>query len=337
MNLKGLNPLEYEHPEDTAALEALERMPGVRDIAIKIWELWLDKLEYVRSTGSFIEINAINSKRLYVLFQKACDILDFKKIPPFYLQGDSEGNINAFARGVNRPYVAISYGCIERLNDDEMLFILGHELGHIKSGHVLYRTIAGHFNEYFNKLGSLSLGLSNLATIPAEAIDIAMNYWRRMSELSSDRAGLLVCNDIDIAITAIIKLSGFPSNDCSRISYLDVNKFTGTFKHQAREFKNFEMDQANKLARYWITKDISHPWNVLRVSELLKWIDSGNYERVINRERILIDDQEKYQIKSIPLNSKFCPNCGESICTNNHYCSGCGTQIEKKNENENQN
>ena len=50
-----------------------------------------------------------------------------------------------------------------------MLWILGHELGHIKSGHVLYRSIAKQFNTYFKKLGSLTLGLTNLATLPAEA------------------------------------------------------------------------------------------------------------------------------------------------------------------------
>ena len=328
MRLEGLNPLEYEHPEDSAALEALENIPGVRDAALKIWEIFLDKEELFISTGSYIEINETNSKRLYGLFRTACEALDFTDIPPFYLSNDAQGNINAFATGVNRPYVAISYGCVERLNDNEMIWILGHELGHIKSGHVLYRSIANQFNTYFKKLGTLTLGLTNLATLPAEAIDIAMNYWSRMSELTCDRAGLLACKDIDFAVTGIIKMAGFPSNDCSRISYLNVNDFTESFKNQAREFQKFETDEFNKLLRFRATNLQTHPWLVLRVSELYKWIDSGNFDRILKRERILIDDNDKYKLKSIPLNSKFCPNCGANISSGTKFCSGCGTKLD---------
>ena len=330
MRLEGLNPLEYEHPEDSAALEALENIPGVRDIALKIWETWLDKQLLFESTASYVEIKDSNSKRLYGLFRKACEILDFKDIPPFYLMNDQDGNIQALAQGVNRPFVSISYGCVERFNDQEMLFLLGHELGHIKSGHVLYRSIANQFNAYFKKLGSLSLGLTNLAALPAEAINIAMNYWSRMSELSSDRAGLLVCGDIDIAITGIIKLAGFPSNDCSRISYLEINQFIDSFKEQARNFKSFEREEFNKLVRYYVTSNKSHPWNVLRVSELSKWIDSGDFDRIIKRERIMVEEIENNKIDTIPFDSKFCPNCGANISSGSKFCSGCGTKVSEE-------
>ena len=327
MRLEGLNPLEYEHPDDAKALEALENIPGVRDVALKIWELFLDKILFVESTGSFVEINDNNSSKLYGLFRDACEILDFEDIPPFYLQGDQKGTIGAFARGVDRPFVSITYGCVERFNDNEMLYILGHELGHIKSGHVLYRSIANEFNEYFKELSNLSFGLANLVSVPAMGIEIAMKYWSRMSELTCDRAGLLVCKDLDSAIKATIKLAGFPSSDCSRISYLDISAFVESFKNQALEFEKFEMDEFNKLTRYYITKNNLHPWNVLRVSELLKWVDSGDFDRILKRERTVYNDQDTYKIQSIPKSSKFCPNCGASISSTSKFCSGCGTQI----------
>ena len=82
MRLEGLNPVEYEHPEDTAGLEALENIPGVRDIALKIWETWLDKQLLFESTASYVEIKDSNSKRLYGLFRTACEVLDFINIMP---------------------------------------------------------------------------------------------------------------------------------------------------------------------------------------------------------------------------------------------------------------
>ena len=169
------------------------------------------------------------------------------------LRKNNSGEINAKATGVNRPYVAISYHCVERLNDKEMLFVLGHELGHIKSGHVLYRSIANQFQDYLSQLNMVTLGLANF---PATGVEIAMSYWSRMSELSSDRAGLLVCKDSDSALTGIIKLSGFPSGDCSKISYLNIDNFKESFKKQAKDFKSFELEELSKIVRFYITKDI---------------------------------------------------------------------------------
>ena len=311
--LKGLDPIEYEHPEDREALDKLETIPGVRKIAFKIWELFLDKVCYLQSTGSFVEVNNENSPKLYSLFKNACEILDFEDIPPLYINNAT--GINAFAIGVNRPYVALSYHCIERLNDDEMSFILGHELGHIKSGHVLYRSIAKKFQDYLQQLNLITLGLANF---PAAGVEIAMSYWSRMSELTSDRAGLLVCKDLDSAITGIIKLSGFPSNDCSRISYLDVEKFKETFKKQARDFESFEIEKLNKAVRLYVTKDMSHPWLVLRASELMNWIESGEYTKIINRDRSSIKGE---------MNIKTCPKCNSPIKQNDKFCGSCGFKL----------
>tara|TARA_B100000965_G_C19566168_1_gene746921 strand:- start:60 stop:1007 length:948 start_codon:yes stop_codon:yes gene_type:complete len=311
--LIGLDPTEYEHPEDRDALDKLESIPGVRKIAFKIWEVFLDKVWYIQSTGSFVEVNKENSPKLYSIFINACEILDFDEIPPLYI--NNAGDINAFAIGVNRPFVALSYHCIERLNDSEMSFILGHELGHIKSGHVLYRSIARKFQDYLKQLNLITLGLANF---PAAGVEIAMSYWSRMSELTSDRAGLLVCKDLDAAITGIIKLSGFPSNDCSRISYLDVEKFKETFKKQARDFESFELEKLNKVVRFYVTKDMSHPWLVLRASELIKWLESGEFDHIINKERL--SSEEKTEIN-------FCSKCRSEIKEEDKFCGKCGCKL----------
>ena len=328
--LTGLEPFEYEHPLDKAALEKLEAIPGVKSILKKLHEVWFEKISYIDNAGSSLIVTEENLPKIYKLLLEACSILDIQKIPPLYIQNDTTYSINAYTSGIHTPYIVINTHAIEALDDLELLALIGHELGHIKSGHVLYSSIARQFNTYFKKLGSLTLGLANLATLPAEAIDIAMNYWHRMSELTCDRAGLLACADIDVAVTSIIKMAGFPSNDCSRISYLNINDFIESFKNQAREFQDFETDEFNKLLRFRATNLQSHPWLVLRVAELYKWIDSGNFDRIIKRERTLIDDQDKYKIKSIPLNSKFCPNCGANISSSSKFCSGCGTKVNEE-------
>ena len=48
----------------------------------------------------------------------------------------------AFAIGMEKHTIVITSGLVELLEDDELRFVIGHELGHIKSGHMLYRTMA---------------------------------------------------------------------------------------------------------------------------------------------------------------------------------------------------
>ena len=50
-------------------------------------------------------------------------------------------DVNAGAFGVERPFIVINSGTLKLLDDEEMRTLLGHELGHIMSGHALYHTI----------------------------------------------------------------------------------------------------------------------------------------------------------------------------------------------------
>ena len=49
---------------------------------------------------------------------------------------------NAGAYGIDKPFIVIHSAAIELLDDDELRVLLAHELGHVMSGHALYRTIA---------------------------------------------------------------------------------------------------------------------------------------------------------------------------------------------------
>ena len=141
----------------------------------------------------------------YDLLLEACSILDIKDIPPLYLVASPE--MNAYATGVSRPVICINYATIERLDKLELLYILAHELGHINSGHVLYYYLALQLKPILEIASQLSLGIGGLA---GGGIKVALYYWRRMSEFTADRAGLLVCQAPAICMRALIKISGLP-------------------------------------------------------------------------------------------------------------------------------
>src|SRR2546426_3241608 len=49
--------------------------------------------------------------------------------------------VNAGAYGMERPFIVINSGALKLLDDDEMRALLGHEVGHVMSGHALYHTL----------------------------------------------------------------------------------------------------------------------------------------------------------------------------------------------------
>ena len=109
---------------------------------------------------------------------------------------------NAGAYGVDNPFIVVHSAAIELLNEDELRVLLAHEMGHVVSGHALYRTIA-------EILLNVSLGaLPFLAGIALLPIRLAILEWSRKSELSSDRAGLLGSQDVMATQQLFMKMAG---------------------------------------------------------------------------------------------------------------------------------
>ena len=310
--LIGLNSREYEHPFDREALKKLEAIPGVKTIFTKISELWDEKIQYINNAGSNLLVTNENLPKVNDLLNQACSILDIEDVPPVYISTDGGFQVNAYAAGVKIPYIVINTRSIEALEDDELLCLLAHELAHIKSEHVLYYSLARTFQgSLVNIINSVSLGLGK---IPAQTISIALDYWSRMSEFSADRASLLVTQDYKINVRLQMKLAGLPAN-------CNIAKFEESFLKQAKEFDENNIEVINKFLKVAMTIDRSHPWTVLRASEYLKWIDSGEYEKILKRETIIEESIAQTQ-------ELLCPQCNAQISENFKFCKNCGFKLQ---------
>ena len=145
---------------------------------------------------------------VYNTLLSVCQTINLNPIPDLYIQ--EGGEINAFAVGSEKPIIVLNEGTIEKLNPIELTFIIGHEVGHIKSQHMVYQLLAKLILPIIGDIiESATLGIGNIFTTP---IQIALLSWSRKSEFSSDRAGLLACQDINAAITAFMKKAGVPNH-----------------------------------------------------------------------------------------------------------------------------
>lgn len=262
--LTGLHHSQYEHPFDKKALETLESTPGLTATGKYVTKQTIERIYTVQYTGSHLRITKDSYPQIYEYMEYACKVLDVKRIPEMYLQWGF--GIDAFTIGSERPIVVLNSGFMDLLDEDEKLFLLGHELGHIKSGHMLYHMLAQLVNYIIDIIpgGNLIGG----------SLRYALLYWDRMSEFTADRAGMLCCQNADAAIRVFTKKVGLPQNQFSKLN-------EQAFLQQAKDFDSLDYEKLNKFFKFISIADSSHPWTVMRAAELIKWIEQGEYDRIL--------------------------------------------------------
>jgi Zn-dependent protease with chaperone function len=305
--LSGLRPQAYEHPLDTQALDALQRTKGLDTVVRKCNELGFERLLRVQLTGSHLRVGPDQFPDLHEKLLTACAILDVPKVPDLYVAAG--GEINAFTAGVERPLVVLNTGAVDLLTDDELFFVIAHEVGHVKSGHVLYYQMAEFLPVVGEILGAATFGIGELL---GAGLQIALLNWKRMSEFTADRAGLLACQDVNVAITAMMKIAGLPQKYYGAINPDD-------FVAQARAFAALDAEKLNWLAKWLSTMGQTHPWTVMRANQFLAWIDSGGYEAVLTA------DHSRPAARPTAGAASFCTQCGRALSGIERFCPGCGT------------
>src|ERR671925_2336988 len=133
--------VSWEHPADRAALQTLRAVPGVDDLIRKVLAM-LGGERGIRLLfqGNAIRVGPTQFPRLGNLHAEVCTTFDWPTVPELYVT--QTPFFNAGAYGIDTPFIVVHSAAIELLDDDELRVLLSHELGHVISGHALYRTIA---------------------------------------------------------------------------------------------------------------------------------------------------------------------------------------------------
>ena len=302
--LYGINSFEYEHPFDRESLYRLERTRGLDILTQKVLEYGLEKYLLIKHTGNNIRITSKNIPEIHKLLTEACKILDMDEVPELYIH--LEDKIASYTSGEKRRVIVLSSGAIDLLNEEELLFLIGRELGHIKSNHVLYRMMAESIKVMAQLISDITLGIGNLLSMP---IQIALMHWYRMSEFTADRAGLLTCQNPQIAGNAFIKMAGLPQKFHGKVTIEDL-------KNQAEDFDGIPETTFDKLIRFAASYENPQPFTIIRASQLFKWVDSGDYNQIVNRNTARIN-----------VNRYLCPECQSPYDADDIFCSQCGTSL----------
>jgi Zn-dependent protease with chaperone function len=174
----------------------------------------------------------------------------------------SSRELNAYTFGLGSPKVVALYSALFRVMDeDEILFILGHELGHAALGHTWLNSLVG-----------------GMAGIPspfsaAALMSMAFLWWNRACEYSADRAGLLACGKPEKAVSALVKLAAGPQA-------MDPTEMQLAFQKIDAEDDTLLGSFNEALA--------THPMLIRRIQQIRTYAASEQYQhlaKVIERDR----------------------------------------------------
>jgi Zn-dependent protease with chaperone function len=264
VRLPGISSRAYEHPADRSALVALRKLTGFDLILKNLSGLFNDRAFRLMFLASAVRASEEQFPTLYHDLLDGCYILDLPKVPELYIT--QEPTVNAMAVGMDKPFVVITSGMVDLMDEDEIRFVIGHELGHVLSGHAVYRTML-----FYLLALAARLGFFPLAWIGFRAVIWGLEEWFRKSELSCDRAGLLAAQDVDAARRALMKTAG--GKNISELS-------SDAFHEQAREYDAVP-DIRDSLLKLLQLQGTTHPFAVVRFAELDRWADEGEYPDIL--------------------------------------------------------
>jgi Zn-dependent protease with chaperone function len=278
--LTEISSRAWEHPADRGALNALRQLRGFDFVVKKLFALWNERALRLVYVGSAVRVDHRQFARVYQCYMEAAAALDVHDLPDLYVYADP--NPQGMTIGLDKPFIVITSGMVDLLDDDELRFVLGHELGHALSGHALYTTMLLRLLNMSGAWSWIPFGALGLRAIIA-----ALFEWQRKAELSGDRAGLLATQDPAAALRWHMKRAGG-----GHLDDLDIT----AFRAQGDEYLA-SPDVRDSVLKLLLLEARSHPFMVVRAAELQRWVDDGAYTRILGGDypRRSDDGQPSYR------------------------------------------
>ncbi len=267
--LRRISSKAYEHPADRAATAALKAIPHLDTVVRKLIEYGYERAMRRGVLGSAVRLGEDQLPSVWSAQTRAYATLDLEPVPDLYLT--QYPIANAMTIGSVRPIVVINSELVRIGSDDELRVVCAHEAGHVLSDHVLYSTAL-----------AILMRLSSVPGIPVPLFPLkaALMEWFRAAELSCDRAAALVVRDpLAVCRTLMVISAG------AEAAELDLDAFV----RQGQEYRE-KASPFDRLSRLTIDLNLTHPMSVQRVHELMDWVRSGEYDRIVGGDFVTRDE-----------------------------------------------
>jgi Zn-dependent protease with chaperone function/RNA polymerase subunit RPABC4/transcription elongation factor Spt4 len=311
-----LSPAAFQHPADVQAIANLRKVPLLAPLIKFISSSVFEKQMRLMSISSAVRLGPNQARSIYQKFEQAAAILDLPDLPELYVS--SQYVINATAFGVHKYQITLYAGLIDFLTEEELLAVIGHELGHVKCQHMLYKTMAYLLRFLGTEVlyNLLPAGTGMLATIP---LQMAILHWERMAEFSCDRAALLVVQDQAVVASALAKLAGGSKKILPELNLDEVVQ-------QAQEYDASSEGLVEKLVQINLMLVQTHPFPIVRAREIMNWAGSEQYQAILAGN--YVQEATSPALLLTEPSGKVCPSCGRVVNASAQLCLGCGSSLK---------
>lgn len=260
-----ISPRAYEHPADRGALATLRAVPGISAVLRAIAGMWTERGERLYALASSIRVGPKQYPRIDRLRNECAETLDLDRVPHVFVTRHPVAN--AFTIGIDEPFIVLTTGMVEAMDTEGLRYTIGHEMGHVLSGHAVLKTL-------LVRLLRLQLTVSwvPVGALGLRAVIAALTEWFRKAELTGDRAGLLCGQDPSAALRHHLYLAGGTGP-----AEIDIPSFL----EQAKEYEEVD-DIRDSILKLMTIEHMTHPFAVVRAAELQRWGASEGYRAILS-------------------------------------------------------
>ena len=170
--------------------------------------------------------------------------------------------LNAITIGMNKPFIVLNCGLVDLLDEDELRFVIAHELGHALSGHAVYQTLLQRLLQLTGVLNSIPLGGLGVRAIVAALYRV-------------------------VAQGRAVGRPRRPAGDPGPGHRVPRAHAAGQRRPPRRPRPHVVLrpgagvprrgDLRDSVLKLLLIENRSHPFAVVRATELRRWVDSGEY------------------------------------------------------------
>lgn len=263
----SLRPDSFRHPIDVRATRTLQSFIGLEGILRALLRT-AEQTMFFENIATGVKVSEKQYPSINAMLKEACEVLDLP-MPQLYVRQNPIPNAYTLAVQGNKPFIVVHSSLIELLTPAELQAVIAHELGHLKSEHGVWVTMAN----LLLLLSTSTLG-GNLGRAMYDLLNTQLLLWQRSAELTCDRAMLLVIQDPRIAMSTLMKLAGGTTRYSDE---MDIDEYLT----QADQFDKASATRFGRLMRESMTASATHPLPILRVRELKRWSESNQFRALL--------------------------------------------------------